>query len=698
MSYGVSITQDGTVLQTAGKYVDQDIVVGISDSIKKAAATYTPTTTDQTIAAGQYLSGAQTIEGDANLVAGNIKHGVSIFGVSGNLAQKENVTWHQCPEAVRDFLDEISYPSEQEIIWTPNFQTAGGDIVWSTADSSIATVTANDSASGLIKAITRTAETSNLRTTITAAKGTETLTLTVRIDNDGYTGMKTVLSCIRPNYSPSTIDVNNSKPVGITVDGVTYRNEVPDIETPFASANAAGTLKPLDKLRWLNTVIASGTHYTLGRNTRDLGGWTCDGGTVKYGLLVRGGEINPADKALMVGDVGIRTEVSLLQTSKQQYSSSPWGIDYIVNPTDTEFAYQISGSNIVPLWRLFLDEIFKSVSHSKPVYFHCGYGADKTGTVAVILLALLGVSISDITKDFELTSFAVTDQARYKYLPNLFERINAIPLYGGLEDTFRNRVVSYVLSLSDAAHEFTIDRINEFRGLCIDGSPMPISVDAIISNNLTHCSNSNTASSASIGASYSATISPDSGYTMQSIAVTMGGIDITSTVVSGNTLSITSVTGNIVITAVAIPAVIPIVNLIEVYGAAENQRISLSSGGKNTAQSGYCSIGSSNADGHVIPAQTGDVFRFKGFSIPMVQDTKCLIAFYDDTSGTYTTQTGNYIYQGGVKDYITTSAMDADGVVSITVTNMPTGKHGIRFAVPMPDLTQSIITKNQEIV
>lgn len=52
---------------------------------KKAAATITPGTADQTIASGQYLSGTQTIEGDANLIADNIKKGVSIFGVTGTL-------------------------------------------------------------------------------------------------------------------------------------------------------------------------------------------------------------------------------------------------------------------------------------------------------------------------------------------------------------------------------------------------------------------------------------------------------------------------------------------------------------------------------------------------------------------------------------------------------------------------------------
>ena len=49
----------------------------------KSAQTYTPTTSDQTIASGQYLIGAQTVKGDANLVAANIVSGVSIFGVTG---------------------------------------------------------------------------------------------------------------------------------------------------------------------------------------------------------------------------------------------------------------------------------------------------------------------------------------------------------------------------------------------------------------------------------------------------------------------------------------------------------------------------------------------------------------------------------------------------------------------------------------
>lgn len=47
------------------------------------ASSYTPTTTDQSISSGVYLGGVQTISGDANLISGNIKSGVSIFGVAG---------------------------------------------------------------------------------------------------------------------------------------------------------------------------------------------------------------------------------------------------------------------------------------------------------------------------------------------------------------------------------------------------------------------------------------------------------------------------------------------------------------------------------------------------------------------------------------------------------------------------------------
>lgn len=65
----------------------------------KSAATYTPTTTAQTIASGQYLTGTQTISGDANLVAGNIISGVSIFGVNGSVVINKYYTGSSAPSS-----------------------------------------------------------------------------------------------------------------------------------------------------------------------------------------------------------------------------------------------------------------------------------------------------------------------------------------------------------------------------------------------------------------------------------------------------------------------------------------------------------------------------------------------------------------------------------------------------------------------
>lgn len=57
-----------------------DSSVSLTASVTtKAATTYTPGTSNQEIAASTYLTGKQTILGDANLIGANIKAGVSLF-------------------------------------------------------------------------------------------------------------------------------------------------------------------------------------------------------------------------------------------------------------------------------------------------------------------------------------------------------------------------------------------------------------------------------------------------------------------------------------------------------------------------------------------------------------------------------------------------------------------------------------------
>jgi hypothetical protein len=81
ISTATSVVFAGYVSSSTSGYTTATLTASVPT---KAAATITPGTTDQTIASGTYLTGAQTISGDANLVAGNIKSGTTIFGVTGN--------------------------------------------------------------------------------------------------------------------------------------------------------------------------------------------------------------------------------------------------------------------------------------------------------------------------------------------------------------------------------------------------------------------------------------------------------------------------------------------------------------------------------------------------------------------------------------------------------------------------------------
>lgn len=74
-----------------------------------------------------------------------------------------------------------------------------------------------------------------------------------------------------------------------------------------------------------------------------------------------------------------------------------------------------------------------------------------------------------------------------------------------------------------------------------------------ITNSLSHVSNSNAAVSVEDGAAYTATLTADSGYTMETVSIMMGGADITASAYteSSGVIRIAKVTGDVVITAKA---------------------------------------------------------------------------------------------------------------------------------------------------
>ena len=308
------------------------------------------------------------INGEAVLVNGKA---IEISGV------REDVEWHQCPEAVREYLDDVTYSP------------------------------------------------------------------------DDYTTSQIA------SYAPATAVQSNTKPIGEIVDGETFYNEVPNENTPFASTGKAGTVKPLDRLRWINSQTP---------NMRDLGGWACDGGTVKYGRLFRGAEPLAADKELAL-DLGIRHELNLRGNEVPIRDYSIWDIPY------TQFEHYAWNLNTDAVWEDIVKAIFDAVNHNIPLYFHCAAGADRTGATALLIEAILGMSQSDCDKDYELTCFySGTDtdaNARRRNESDWTANIGFINSQTG--ESFRDKAISFVLSKG-----ITYDEINKFRANLIDGDPEPI--------------------------------------------------------------------------------------------------------------------------------------------------------------------------------------------------------------------------------
>ena len=83
----ISVSSAGLITASATQssgYTPGGTKSGTKQLTTRAAQTITPGTSNKTIASNIYLTGTQTIKGDSNLVAGNIKKGVSIFGVAGS--------------------------------------------------------------------------------------------------------------------------------------------------------------------------------------------------------------------------------------------------------------------------------------------------------------------------------------------------------------------------------------------------------------------------------------------------------------------------------------------------------------------------------------------------------------------------------------------------------------------------------------
>ena len=175
-------------------------------------------------------------------------------------------------------------------------------------------------------------------------------------------------------------------------------------------------------------------------NIRDLGGWTTtDYRRVRYGLVYRGGEFNgknghtaTADDIALLRDLGIKAELDLRSatwdTDMSYSSASALGNDIAYRfSNQMEFStLALSADTARTKWADNFRFIVQNLQQERPVYFHCVWGADRTGAMAFLLEGLLGVKISDMYRDYELTTFSEAGDRLKSGLDSKFAYIRSV--------------------------------------------------------------------------------------------------------------------------------------------------------------------------------------------------------------------------------------------------------------------------------
>ena len=198
-------------------------------------------------------------------------------------------------------------------------------------------------------------------------------------------------------------------------------------------------------------------------NVRDLGGWpTACGRPIKYGKIFRGAEWNGNHNLEPEGiealrRVGIKAELDLRSDSEaQSIKKSVLGNDvtYKRTPLGQTASHMEGLTNSRSIYKAAFQHVLTCVKNNKPVYFHCAIGRDRTGTLAFLLEGVLGMSKSDIYKDYELTNFSYFNTPCNKsQLDEMFAMIES--LQGEtLEQKFRQYIVSHFGIAGKAIDDF----------------------------------------------------------------------------------------------------------------------------------------------------------------------------------------------------------------------------------------------------
>ena len=228
-------------------------------------------------------------------------------------------------------------------------------------------------------------------------------------------------------YTLRTYDVTglNKFPLYNLIPGTTYYYKVTHVMADGSLVEAKSGNFSTASVPWRMLYI-DGT-----QNVRDLGGWMgLNGKKIKYGRIIRGAALSDSSSLdlivtgkgrLALADLKIQAELNLgaidAETSiaaNCAYKKIGYGnyADAVVTAS-ARAQFKEALEWIVACLGGTLNQIgLPQVERN--IYMHCQGGCDRTGTLAFLLLGLLGVSESDLAKEYELSSFSVIGLGRLR--------------------------------------------------------------------------------------------------------------------------------------------------------------------------------------------------------------------------------------------------------------------------------------------
>ena len=258
---------------------------------------------------------------------------------------------------------------------------------------------------------------------------------------------------------------------GINADGILLLSESPELTAPkefiLSADNTSISIYNLktDRTYYYKATVGSeiftGSFITAKStrfisiggiyNTRDIGGYTnLDGKTVKQGMIIRGTEID-----------GLVEPKYFLNSDSMEYVKKEFGFVYELDLRNGDvfsgnYKSRFGGEtkhrfyNSPSYGQIFnaeykesLRAIFTDLASPEnyPMYLHCTYGLDRTGTIVFLLQGLLNMPQEDMVDEYQRSGFFNKD---YAVSNNMDIIISGLDSYEG--DTICEKIEDYLIS------------------------------------------------------------------------------------------------------------------------------------------------------------------------------------------------------------------------------------------------------------